>query len=72
MKVHTLQKKNCANCDHFSYYEGNEYEGEGPNGYYCEKRDEAHEKMNSLKGVSYIDKSKKCFEKRDRFFVDIK
>lgn len=55
-------KKNCANCVHFNYYEGNECEGEGPNGYYCDKRENAFKKMNASDGDNYIERSKRCHE----------
>lgn len=54
-------KRNCPSCKHFNYYEGNVYEGEGPNGYYCDGREDTYKKMNGPRGSAYIERAKRCW-----------
>lgn len=59
-------KKNCLNCSGLNYYEGNEYEGEGPSGYFCENRvykceDDEQKHLKKLQGDAYLKRPKKCF-----------
>jgi len=58
-------KKNCANCLWLNHYEGNVMEGEGPNGYYCDKLEDAHKKMNGPEGEAYLKSGKRCFEPKE-------
>lgn len=59
--------KHCHNCKFLDYYEGNEYEGEGPNGYSCTKKNykthsEERRHLLCLEREAYRLKPKKCFE----------
>lgn len=63
-------KKNCHNCVNLEYYEGNEYDGEGPNGFFCAKRqanmtqDQESKFTTRLESERFRKAPKRCFEPR--------
>jgi hypothetical protein len=47
--MNRLEKlKNCYNCKHLNYYEGNPYEGEGSSGFFCNGRDYKNESSEKV------------------------
>lgn len=61
--------KNCVNCEYLDYYEGNIYDGEGPNGHFCTGREykssrEESKHLEKLESDSYIERPKKCHKPR--------